>query len=916
MKVMAELAERSGPPYVAFDLETTGLSARTDRIIEIGAVKFDRDGVLDTFSTLADPGIPLPLVVQRLCGLRDSDLAGQPTPAEGVAQLAEFCAGCLVVGHGISFDLAFCAEILPDVFAHRPAVDTSELARVFLPAAPSHSLEELSRSFQLLHDSPHRALSDAEATRRLLWRLVASARELPGPLQQRVRELCLGQGWTSGEFMAGQLDGAQASPPVRSDPAPADVRAEAGPAPSGPLDPGWVVDALGATGLLAAADPGFELRWEQQQMAVAVTQAFNRGQELLVEAGTGVGKSLAYLLPAREWAARRRERVVISTHTITLQEQLINQDLPILEVARPLPVRAVVLKGRGNYLSRRRLERWLRAHPTGRHQDLDELKFKVRLVVWAAQTKTGDRAELRLAGRDGDFWELVASNVDDCLGPACHNWRDRSCFMARARLDAREADLLVVNHALLLADADSGGTVLPEFHRLVVDEAHHLEEAATQAQGQRLSLRAVLAVIDRLPEPGAGELGLRLKAARQAAVAGFGDLRALATSESVRAGSPALAVIDRRLVGNPTWQRCVKSLHKAVRALEAAAGELRVAEADQLFQGALWPQPDNAGRECALAADALQGMARLLLQALAEAAATESAAACPQVVWVELERGDRALLRTAPVEVAGSLRERLFAGCETTVLTSATLAIAGSFQYVKERLGLPGAEELVLESPFDYLHQSLCCLPRGMPGHADPRHAGVVARLVAELAETLGGRTLVLFTGYAALREVHALLRSRLHGRGIVVLGQGLDGTRNQLLRNFRNNARTVLLGTSSFWEGIDLPGDVLQCVVIDKLPFPVPTDPIYQARARGRSDAFAQLALPEAVLRLKQGFGRLVRGHGDRGAVVICDPRILERSYGESFVKALPRATFSYDPVEEVARVVGQFIRARSTAP
>ncbi|MHB1499940.1 MAG: ATP-dependent DNA helicase, partial [Candidatus Dormibacteria bacterium] len=191
----------------------------------------------------------------------------------------------------------------------------------------------------------------------------------------------------------------------------------------------------------------------------------------------------------------------------------------------------------------------------------------------------------------------------------------------------------------------------------------------------------------------------------------------------------------------------------------------------------------------------------------------------------------------------------------------------------------------------------------------DPRHASVVARMVGELAEALGGRTLVLFTGYQALREVHQQLRGRLQNKGIVVLGQGLDGTRNQLLRNFRQHGRTVLLGTNSFWEGIDLPGDILQCVVIDKLPFPVPTDPIFQARSRGLSDSFSRLSLPEAVLRLKQGFGRLVRGHGDRGAVVICDPRILEKSYGESFVAALPHATFNYDPVDEVAGVVSAFV-------
>ncbi|MGC8474315.1 MAG: ATP-dependent DNA helicase, partial [Candidatus Dormibacteria bacterium] len=293
-------------------------------------------------------------------------------------------------------------------------------------------------------------------------------------------------------------------------------------------------------------------------------------------------------------------------------------------------------------------------------------------------------------------------------------------------------------------------------------------------------------------------------------------------------------------------------------------------------------------------------------------AAAGEPAASPRVVWAELEARGRAVLRSAPYEIGATLSEQLFSRMDTVVLTSATLAVAGSFRYVRDRLGFDGGEELVLDSPFDFLSQALLCIPRGIPAHDDPRHAEVVARLVDEVATELGGRTLVLFTGYAALREVASRLRPRLQGRGIALLAQGLDGTRNQLLRGFRDHPRTVLMGTSSFWEGIDLPGDLLQCVVIDKLPFPVPSDPIFQARARGRPDSFTQLSLPEAVLRLKQGFGRLVRGREDRGAVVVCDPRIHQRRYGQSFVDALPRATISDQPVEAVGALVGEFVRAR----
>jgi len=378
-------------------------------------------------------------------------------------------------------------------------------------------------------------------------------------------------------------------------------------------------------------------------------------------------------------------------------------------------------------------------------------------------------------------------------------------------------------------------------------------------------------------------------------------------------------VLDSRLTATEAWERASRSVSRLGRALRQASAALRTAAEIGNVQPTLWPQPDNGARECWVAAEALQGMAGLVASSLAipegePTPATETAAG-DKVAWVEVERGDRAVIRTAPAEVASSLREHLFERCETVVLTSATMAVAGSFRYLRDRLGLEGAEELVLDSPFDYLRQSLCCLPRGMPGHGDPQHPRVVAEMVAQIAVELGGRTLVLFTGYQALREVHSQLRNLLQGEGIAVLGQGLDGTRNQVLRNFRKEPRTVLLGTNSFWEGIDLPGDTLQCVVIDKLPFPVPTDPIFQARARGRADSFSQLSLPEAVLRLKQGFGRLVRRHGDRGAVVICDPRILERKYGAEFVSALPKAAFLYEPPEALAPLVGAFLRGEMPA-
>ncbi len=904
-------AATPAPAFVAFDLETTGLSPKADRIIEIGAVRFGPAAPAQSWSTLVDPGIPIPLAVQRLCGLTDADVRGAPAAAVAVAELAAFADGAMLVAHSAAFDLAFCAAVDPARFAQRPCVDTLELARIVLPDAPSHALGELAGALGLGHDRPHRALSDAETTGRLLEHLVARARALEPKLRERMARLCGNDPWATGRLLIGEgpspaVEPADTGRLPAPPPAPPPL-ATPPPSPgSGLLDPGAVAALLGPSGPLARTLAGYELREEQQQMAMAVTQAFNRGGVLLVEAETGVGKSLAYLVPAREWAARRGERVVIATHTVPLQEQLAHRDLPALERWRPLGVRSALLKGRGHYLSLRRFDRWLEQDSRRARPDLDRLRFQLRLLVWTAQTATGDRAALRLVGAEQALWEEAASTAGDCLGPRCDNWRARRCFMARARLDAREAEVLVVSHALLLADLDSGGAILPPYRRLIIDEAHRLEEAATAGATVELRVRDVLRVVDRLPPAtGDAELQERLSEARLEAVRAFGQVKGLLTAagEVYRRGRP-LALDDARRRGHE-WHPAARALERMASAAATAASGLRAVDPLAFADPGDWPQPGNAEPELQSAAQALEAVA----DAAGRWLAADQGPDADAVAWIEAEAAEQAVLRLAPVTIGPRLRREVFDRCDTVVLTSATLTVGGSFAYLRERLGLGAAEELALPSAYDYLRQALLCVPAPMPAPDDPRHTEVLAALVADVAVRLGGRTLVLFTAFAALRAAHAALRERLEPKGLVLLGQGLDGTRQQLLRSFRANPRTVLLGSATFWEGVDVPGDALQCVVINKLPFPVPTDPLYQARARGRRDAFREVALPQAVLRLRQGFGRLMRTTSDRGAVVLCDPRILTRAYGQELLDALPRAATAIGPPEAVGERVAAFI-------
>jgi DNA polymerase-3 subunit epsilon/ATP-dependent DNA helicase DinG len=478
--------------------------------------------------------------------------------------------------------------------------------------------------------------------------------------------------------------------------------------------------------------------------------------------------------------------------------------------------------------------------------------------------------------------------------------------MVAARRNALNAELVVTNHALLLADAAREGQVLGSYGALVVDEAHHLEAAATQQLGATLRAADVLEVVDRLGDPhhGEGELAHALAATREATQRLFGDAKGYLI-EQLGSDGAANGTLGLRTEVRDS-ERFQSTLHRAawhaLRVYRAAAAALLDAQGSRPFQESMLPQPDRVDDELALSAQALLDAAavveRVLLQPRED-----------HVAWLEL-RAEQSELHEAPVDVADALRRCVFERAEASVLTSATLSVAGSFDYVKQRTGIGmQADELSLDSPFDFLRQALSVLPTSLPPYDDPTYEQALADLCADVAVRLRGRMLVLFTGYSPLKRVHGLLQARMANVGIAVLGQGLDGTRRQVLASFLNNPQTVLLGTSTFWEGVDIPGDALSCVVIAKLPFPVPTDPLVQARAQRVADPFGQLALPEAVLRLKQGFGRLIRHGDDRGAAVLCDQRLSSRDYGRAFIEALPRAAVARVGPGQVGRVVEDFV-------
>jgi len=608
-----------------------------------------------------------------------------------------------------------------------------------------------------------------------------------------------------------------------------------------------------ADGPIGRALPGFESRPGQLQMAKLVERGFLEGAHTLVEAGTGVGKSLAYLVPA----LRSGKKIVVSTATIALQEQLVRKDIPLVVGALGVPARIELLKGRNHYLCRAKLDR-MRTDRLIPQSGTMEAAW-----AWADRTTTGDRAELPFAPPPLE-WEALDADADDCVGEFCDRFKD--CHFFKRRDAARYADLVVVNHALFFLDLALGGTLLPPYDFAILDEAHQCEQWASAALTATLSAGSVGRVMRRLhrdyhvPAACDAQLDESMRGLAQALARTPGERYPLAANdwarEALGAVRDAFYHIENWLYGN--WQAALKR------------------------------PPDNVAEAERRRDLAMRGV-------LAHIAAIERTELPKDdaISWVErADSGGRYEVKSAPFDVADYLRTMLFARTQSVVLTSATIATGSSFEFVRRALGIDEAQEYVAPSPFDYRVQARLFVA---PSQCNPKDAGfarTVAPLVAEILDITSGRAFVLFTSYARMHEVYAAVRERI---GFPVKLQG-ELPRAHLLEWFRSTNNAVLFGTSTFWEGIDVVGSALSCVIVDRLPFPSPTDPIVAARlgaleAAGRK-GFEEFMIPSAIVRLKQGFGRLIRSKTDKGVIVLLDGRATSMRYGATIVASLPPAT------------------------
>ncbi len=939
--------------FVAVDVETTGLEAGTDEIIEVAAVKFRDTEVLESFQRLVRPRHSLPIKIAQLTGINAEELETAQPFHQIAPELVRFVKSYPIVGHSVGFDVRMLGA--QGLRLPQPSYDTFELATLLLPGQPSYNLGALAAALGIPHPDAHRALADADVARQLFTALLQRIATLDDATLNEIVMLSKQTDWTPRllfETIARERAFTALHRPIQSTPA-VDLQtlgvAWRGIKPLEPtnrdtsLDMDQVRAFFAPDGPLNRAFPGYEQRTQQLDMTLAVAEAFNEGNTLVVEAPTGTGKSMAYLVPAARFAAERGQRVVISTNTINLQDQLFFKDIPALQhvidtsVIRSTsgidvePFTAAILKGRGNYLCLHRYGRLRRQEQPAPEQ----ARALIKIGLWVKDTQTGDRAELALDESEARVWSDVNVTVDTCIGPRCPEFE--RCFFFNARRAAEAAHLIVVNHALLLSDVRAESQVLPRYDHVIIDEAHHLEDVATDQLGWSLDQATLLRFFDDLWQSG----GVRLLSGLLSELPNYFKNSGATPQDLDRAEGFAAALrplVDRaRQATYELWRQlrgCIERLAKE------SGYEQRLRLTPQVRNTPLWATIQQAWENVMLPlADIGKGLASLeahikslegaglneydeLLLRLGMLAnwAVDTAIGGARVIygdaegiqWLALDKQrDSLRLHDAPLHVGPLLETKLFAAKETVILASATLSIDGSFDYVKQRLGLEAApvDELQLDSPFDYQRSTLLYLPNDMPEPSERAYQRVLEDTLVALATATGGRMLALFTSNSALRQTYRAIQEPLEDQEIVVLGQGLDGSRRSLLQRFKEHPRSVLLGTSSFWEGVDIVGDALSVLVITKLPFAVPSDPVFAARSELFDDAFTSYAVPQSILKFKQGFGRLIRSKEDRGVVAVLDRRLLTKRYGKLFLGSLPQCTMQQGPLKHLPLAAARWL-------
>ncbi|MCM3633029.1 ATP-dependent DNA helicase DinG [Paenibacillus camelliae] len=954
--------------YAILDLETTGHSV-LDQIIQIGLVVVsDELEIVDTFSTYVKPTVEIPLFITNLTGIQQADVQDAPDINDALLEVIPRIDDAVLVAHNVGFDANFLNHAL-DQCGYLPfsgrRLDTMELLRILFPSITSYQLGTAAEQLGIVHEQHHQADADAMATAEILIQCVQKLRSLPLLTLQRLSSF-FDESKDIGWFM--RYNEGLVEQGVVFESAEFDYHRQFALKAKPWQEETSVRDAEHANDYFEQNKSfedymndvqerfrelyeHYEERKPQLQMFDEVYEALSKQKHLLIEAGTGTGKSLGYLIPSLYYGIQAEEKVVVSTHTINLQEQLRNRDIPLLNEVLPFPIRASLLKGRSNYLCMRKFEHKLNLLDF--IAPVDDPITAAQMVVWLTETENGDQEELNLGLRGQDFWGTVSSDADSCLNRACP-WFKR-CYYHRAKHEANIADVCITNHSMIFTDIQADHRLLPSYRYLVLDEAHHLEEVASKHLGNQVSYFSYIHAMSSLfKDTRTGLLpSLRVKIAEE------GDDHTAAWNETIDSAYPGLQTIKEywdqlfealydvvvqhaqqasdapseqagglvfRLSRNDLpeqWTKIVESeqevylqLNRFSKALEKMSSDMKERLDEDLVLSGLLTDLNGVVRDLQRLKDELRQFIKLELD--------------DYVYWLEGTQAykHRSLqLMSSPTDVSGLLRKYLFDVKESVVMTSATLSIQKNFTYVKEQLGLDSygdeeehrLNEVILESPFNYRKQALVIIPRDFPvlkgANVPSDYLEKLVQSIHDSALLLGGKMLVLFTSYRMLKQVYDPLKELLEPKHITVLGQGIDSNnRTKLTRRFLQQQSSILLGTSSFWEGVDIPGEALQCLAIVRLPFQPPIHPLIEAKSelllRQKKNPFMKLSIPQAVIRFKQGFGRLVRTASDKGIVILYDTRVIESYYGKHFLYSLPGPKIETMHTDQMVQRMDQWLK------
>ncbi|RMH70074.1 MAG: hypothetical protein D6675_10605 [Gemmatimonadetes bacterium] len=952
---------KEGPFYTSFvtlDLETTGLDPQRERIIEVGAVRYVEGRYADRYYALINPEREIPLFITKLTGITQAQVRDKPKIDEILPHLIEFVGdNDPIVIQNASFDLGFLKA--NGYYPPNLILDTLPLARSILPHLPNHKQGTIAAYFGIETQHAHRAYDDAQVLAEIYLKLLDELDQLDRKELERLlsvlnhsdeglrylivekhREAVLKPaplGKTS------KLAGKMKFPPNQYGTQVALDR-EQEDTPVKPLDPVEIAKMFQQHGVFAQKFPKYEVRKPQIEMARAVAETFNEGTISLIEAGTGTGKSMAYLIPAVLWAVQNNQRVVISTNTKNLQDQLFYKDIPLVQRVLDVDFRAVLLKGRSNYLCPFKWEHAMYVDD-GRLTDYEKSAI-LPIVLWSQYTQTGDINENNgfNLSRNRGLWAKLCSDSFYCTHKdECH--KTDKCWVTKARRAAQEAHIVVINHSLLFSDLATEHGILGKYNYIVFDEAHNLEAVATSYLGYELNPWEVKNLLNYLYQKDRTDFGLLTDVRRM-----------LAKSTLRRSIQRQLSERNEKIIEE------INQVHKAANSFFRALStfmsklsdrddyplkKLRYAAGHHLLKAASTPFMDFMDEIDTLKND-LDSFAVVLsdisvqdlpgvddlseelkskvvdLELLQNKTSILMEGYDPQYVyWAEApkkEGSDDVRLLAAPIDISNAINTLLYDHMHAIVMTSATLQVNGKFDFMRERLGLKESDQAErvttynIGSPFNFDKQVQVCALSYFPSPKQfEEYTAATIDFIKRVTRYARRGALALFTSYSMLHQVYENIKEELEESDILVLGQGIDGNPSQVLNEFKMVNESILLGTDSFWEGVDVPGESLQLLYLTKLPFALPSEPIIQARTeaieRQGRNSFMEYAVPLAVIRFRQGFGRVIRTKNDKGIVFIMDNRVLQTRYGREFLNSLPVRHREFRTARQIGEEIKQWL-------